>query len=172
MALAFDASSEGNGTSAISFTHTPVGAPKGVAFLVANNGVEEDPTTITYGGVAMSLINEAHRATGEFCNSYIYFLGIGIPTGAQTVVVNTSGGTEAKWVCCVTVTAAKDTELAGIGYRRLNKPKCVNHKYCRSFLWIWSSLQRTRRYCKYYSRFRYDSTARPRFWKSNGFRRK
>lgn len=49
--------------------------------------------TITYGGVPLVLVEEAHDTAGELLGSYAYFLGSSIPTGAQTVEIKNSGGT-------------------------------------------------------------------------------
>jgi hypothetical protein len=111
---AFDATS---GTAALvntattaTWTHTPVGTPRGVVVLIPQ-GVQTDQVSgVTYGGVAMTRVRLDARATAETCASYVYFLGKDIPTGAQTVAV-TSTGTNPKWPQVITITASGDTEI-------------------------------------------------------------
>ena len=116
MAIAFDAFSRystGNTTSTADFswTHTPVGTPKGVlVFIVENNNTPnawDEITGVTYGGVAMTALSVSpNRYTGaEDGTIYAYFLGSGIPTGAQTVSVNKTANLNATTACCFTVTA-------------------------------------------------------------------
>ncbi len=68
MAVAFDAQ-----TKSTAFTHGTLG-------------------TITYGGVTLNLVTEAHDNTTEILGAYVYFRGSGIPSGAQTVEIKDSGG--------------------------------------------------------------------------------
>lgn len=120
MALAFDASSETTGTTTFSWTHTPVGTPRGVfVFIVTQTDTADVISGVTYGGVTMDRQQHAADAVGEAGACYGYFLGESVPTGAQTVEVTVSSGSNAKWACAITVTAAADTELAGIGSAKL-----------------------------------------------------
>lgn len=119
MTVALDASSSTGATGQTadaSWTHTPVGTPKGVIVLVSqvNGGGSNPPDQvvgITYGGVALTrLTTTAVQKTGDGVRGYAYFLGSSIPTGAQTVAVdvNSSGAYAAfAW----TVTADTDTEI-------------------------------------------------------------
>jgi len=114
--ISFDAASEGTGTSALSWTHTPVGAPKGVFVFCINNTVSTDVFSgATYGGVAMTQKASAADTSGEPGFTEGYFLGASIPTGAQTVACTVSTGSTAKWGVAITVTAASDTQPAGTG---------------------------------------------------------
>lgn len=113
MAIAHDATSNSAraGTSPLNWTHTPVGTPRGVVVLVAQNGSATDQVTaITYGGVAMTRVWDEFHSVGEAGASYVYFLGTGIPADAQTVSVTASGATTRQCVAA-TMTAAADTEL-------------------------------------------------------------
>lgn len=123
MAVAFDASSESHtGTtssvseSSFNWTHTPSGAPKGVAVFVIGNGAFTDIISgVTYNGVSMTLVDIAQTtnlgAEPGFCKAY--FLGSSIPTGAQTVEVTRTNNTTSVWAVAVSVTADVDTSVAG-----------------------------------------------------------
>lgn len=115
-AIEFDAASEGTaGTGTISWTHTPVGTPKGVVVGVSTRSTSLDEiTAVTYGGVAMTLVDHAEDTAGEQCRTAVYFLGTGIPTGAQTVSVTVSGSND-KWAACETFTAPFDTQVGDFG---------------------------------------------------------
>ena len=116
MAIAYDAhSNSSQGTSTLSWTHTPSGTPKGVWVYVLqyNDGETDQVTGVTYGGVSMTetadsplLINRT-----EDYGVYSYFLGSSVPTGAQTVVVSVNGTGSTKVGGCITVTAAANTEI-------------------------------------------------------------
>lgn len=123
MAVAFDAASESASftqasTDPQTFTHTPVGTPRGVlVFAVSRAGFPGDPFTgITYGGVSMTAVTgglaSENGAIDGLCKTY--FLGSSIPTGAQTVSIDhDTGVTSTRWVSCITVTAAADTAISG-----------------------------------------------------------
>jgi hypothetical protein len=112
VAVAFDAFGEASeSTTDISYTHTPVGTPKGVVVYIAQRGVNtDDVATVTYGGVGMSRLHKADDSAVELFTMYVYFLGSGIPTGAQTVSVDSTSGS-AKKVYSITVTATGDTAV-------------------------------------------------------------
>lgn len=116
MALAYDASSQGayDGTSPFSWTHTPVGTPRGVLVGTTEHAtLSDDITAVTYGGVAMTKVGGITTDASEDGTATAWFLGSGIPTGAQTVEVthNVAGGVIRGY--CVTVTASTGTRLAG-----------------------------------------------------------
>jgi hypothetical protein len=98
----FDATSQATlGTGPLSWLHTPNGTATGiVVFVTQNSGVAaitDEVTGATYGGVAMTLI--ASIADDAFTESGItkaFFLGSGIPTGAQTVSVTQSAASNSK----------------------------------------------------------------------------
>lgn len=107
MAIAFDAVSHSTAAVAnnFSFTHTPVGTPRGVMVFIAQNANgTDDVTGVTYGGVTMARVGVSLHSTGETGAVYIYFLGASIPTGAQTVSV--TAGSSLKDGHCVSVTGA------------------------------------------------------------------
>ncbi len=117
MAIAHDAASRSHGTdagghtaaTAFSWTHTPVGTPRVVVVTVTQPiGSGDEVSGVTYGGVTVPRAVSGVRTTTEAMRVYIYFLGSGIPTGAQTVQV-TSTGTAAKQAHAFTATAAWTT---------------------------------------------------------------
>jgi len=125
MAVAFDTFSDANeftaATDPKTWTHTPTGTPRGVLVFTQNTGTTADWVngTVSYGGVAMTRVATngwAVDSAAETASIHAYFLGTGIPTGAQTVSIdhnNAIFGT--KWACCVTLTGALDTEVVASG---------------------------------------------------------
>jgi hypothetical protein len=117
VAIAFDAFSEGGSVTGVStsWTHTPVGTPRGVLVLIGQDvGVTHEVTAVTYGGVACAevalspLVKDAGTEDGVL---YGYFLGASLPTGAQSVAV-TVDGTGSEWRgVAVTVTAATNVSV-------------------------------------------------------------
>ncbi|HET9672545.1 MAG TPA: hypothetical protein VFQ40_06820, partial [Actinomycetota bacterium] len=108
--VAFDAVT--SHTGATNVVHTPVGVPKGVIVLSANSTADStDLLTggITYGGIALSRVQENIDTVAEPVRTYIYFLGAGIPSGPQTVAFPSGGGN--LWHRIVTVTASSDTDV-------------------------------------------------------------
>lgn len=111
--VGFDAVSSGYqdfGTS-LTITHIPVGTPRGVAVAISVNDAADRITGVTYGGVAMTRVQQ--NGSGSAGNA-IYFLGSGVPTGSQSVVVSASSNTGfAAFVTTVTTskgnTASKAT---------------------------------------------------------------
>lgn len=120
MAVAYDAYSASGAPSAdtLSWTHTPVGTPRGVLVLIVDNAASSNAiTSVTYGGTAMTAVNGspvAHTTGSEDGYLYAYFLGASIPTGAQTVEVTESTATS-KSAACYTVTAGGDTHASSAG---------------------------------------------------------
>ena len=118
MAVAFDVQTAGAVFTTVTpntFSHTPVGTPKGVFVLIQSTGVagNEDSIngTVSYGGVAMTRVQYAQDAATEFVAAWIYFLGSGIPTGVQTVSISHTGNASEKKAACVTVTAGADCDV-------------------------------------------------------------
>lgn len=109
---AHDAQSYLDFTSSNSWTHTPTGTPRGVIVHIAQNVVSTDLiTAVTYGGVRMNRVVTCADTTVEPGRVYTYFLGVGIPTGAQTVAVTVASGTDAKTGWCQTLTGSSDLEV-------------------------------------------------------------
>lgn len=120
MAVAFDAVTESIRTATTdpyTFTHTPVGTPRGIVVFVIH-GVQVIPhvTGVTYGGVYMQHRTFAGDSVTEPGNVTSWWLGANIPTGAQTVSVDLSSGTgDDIAVYCFSITAATDTEVVDSG---------------------------------------------------------
>ena len=115
--LAFDATSNvAAGTGNLSWTHTPVGTPRGVLVLIVQNSQTSDQvSSVTYGGVTMTRVSSNFHTNGtEDGVLYAYFLGVGVPTGAQTVTVTVSS-TASKRAVAVSVTADSDTGVEKVG---------------------------------------------------------
>jgi hypothetical protein len=91
MAVTFDKVDGDQGTTgtSISWTHTPVGTPTGVAVVVGWNSVAQSITSVTYGGQACTLKGTSDNP-GANAVAAIYGLA-NPPSGAQTVQANFSG---------------------------------------------------------------------------------
>jgi hypothetical protein len=123
VAVAYDAVTETalfdvGSANPFTFTHTPVGTPKGVVLFLFTDGGATDPFdgAVSYGGVAMSAVSggRAVDSAGEAGSTKAYFLGSSIPTGAQTVsIIHNTGVSGNLYAVCVTVTASADTEISG-----------------------------------------------------------
>lgn len=123
MAVAHDASSESHtGTTgstseaSFSWTHTPVGTPKGVVVFTMCTGGTELVSAVTYGGVSMSAVSggSAVDTSTEQGTTKAWFLGASIPTGPQSVVVTRTNNASTVYGVAATVTAATSaTELKG-----------------------------------------------------------
>ena len=107
----FDAFSTNAASGAQSFTHTPIGTPRGVLVLVADDNNHGSLGGVTYGGVNVPLVATVEGDWGIDSYNRAYFLGSGIPTGPQTVALVTPSATEQRRVGVVTVTAGGDTEF-------------------------------------------------------------
>lgn len=95
-------------------THTPVGVPRGVVVQLAQIGAADDIAGVTYGGVEMQRIRyDVESVGGETGQSWIYFLGSGIPSGPQSLVISWASPLlqeVAAW--CSTLLANGNTEIA------------------------------------------------------------
>lgn len=121
MAVAYDAYSDaGEFTAATdpkTWTHTPVGTPRGAVVLIQQTGTASDFVNgaVTYGGVAMTRVPTngfAQDTSVEAASVYAYFVGAGLPTGAQTVSIDHDNGIfGTKHAICVTLTGAADLEV-------------------------------------------------------------
>lgn len=121
MAIAYDAVSSlgSSSTSGSSFNwnHAPSGTPKGVVVFTFTNANADDATAVTYGGVSMTTEAgwRAADTAGEPGDCKVWFLGSGVPTGTQNIVVtrNTSGN--AMTGIAVTVTSSQDSAIHSAG---------------------------------------------------------
>lgn len=86
-AAAFDAYADGNistTVSTLSWTHTPVGAPTKILVGVLSDSAQAAPTSVTYGGSAMTLIATNTAAWQTAMRVYEHNTPAG---GAQTVAI-------------------------------------------------------------------------------------
>lgn len=123
MAVAFDATSESHtdpgvgsaSEASFSWTHTPVGTPRGVLVFTFIALDTEFATAVTYGGQALAKVTggSAVDTAAEVRRCTAWFLGSGIPTGAQTVQVTRTNNSTEMYAVCATVTASSDTAISG-----------------------------------------------------------
>jgi len=115
MAIAHDAVSESHtGTtgsaSQASFTwnHIPSGTPKGILIFTFTNANADDATSVTYGGVNVPAVSGGRTSCSstEAGDCKTWFLGSGIPTGTQAVVVNRNNNANVMYAVAISVTAA------------------------------------------------------------------
>lgn len=113
MAIAFDAvATSGEQTENFSWTHTPTGTPRGVIVQVAQRtGGADQVSSVTYGSLTLTEATGSAllKNTGEDMSVHTFIGTASIPTGAQTVTVNTSGAAH-KFAMSTTLTADDDTE--------------------------------------------------------------
>ncbi len=119
MAVAFDATSGsgvlGDANLSWSWTHTPTGTPQGVVAFTFKDVSASNITGVTYGGVAMTLIGSAIDSAGEPGTCEVWFLGTGLPTGAQSIVATVSvGNANSHAGIAATVTALGNTSSTGV----------------------------------------------------------
>jgi len=119
MAVAHDGVSESHtsttgSASEASFTwnHTPAGTPRGVLVFTFVNANADDALSVTYGGVALMRVTggRALATSAEAGDCVAWFLGAGIPTGTQAVVVNRVNNADVMYAVAITSTAAANTE--------------------------------------------------------------
>jgi hypothetical protein len=104
--------------ASFSWTHTPVGTPRGVVVWVFNDGGNTDESTgVTYDSEAVSAQTGgvATHATAEVGHVKTYFKGSSVNTGAVTVVVNRNNNSQFLYAIACTVTAGGDTEVHEAG---------------------------------------------------------
>lgn len=98
-------------TATFSWTHTPVGTPRGAAVVVVQEGSTDQVSGVTYGGVAMTRVRSDVRTATEAGRTYLYFLGASVPTGARTVQVTLTGTADTNAVSYTVTSAAVDTAV-------------------------------------------------------------
>ena len=127
MAVAHDAASESATNSSVaSFTvsHTPVGTPAGVLVYTYNfNSATNEATSVTYGAANVPAVTggEAADTLNEPGSCKAWFLGSGVPTGAQTVTINRTNNTNTMYAIVITVTAGGDVEATGVVLQQENQ---------------------------------------------------
>lgn len=132
MAVAHDFASESHtGTTgsaseaSFSWSHNPVGTPKGVLVLVFQLGNSGDDTTsVTYDGTTVPAVSggNAVDTVQEPGRCKAFFLGSSVPTtDPATVVVNRNNNANVMYAVCVTVTASGDTAVTGVALEQENQ---------------------------------------------------
>lgn len=116
MAIAFDASVEAVRTGTTdphTWTHTPVGTPGAIVVsAIHGTSATDHVLSVTYGGVSMTRIVRATDTVTEPGAAELWFLGAGIPTGAQTVSADLdSATTDDIQFVSMSWTAGADTEV-------------------------------------------------------------
>lgn len=116
MAIAWDASVESVRTGTTdphTWTHTPVGTPRGIIVAIIHGTSSTDHvSTVTYGGVSMAEVIRRTDTSTEPGAAELWFLGTGIPTGNQTVSVDLASATtdDIEFVS-MSFTAEMDTQI-------------------------------------------------------------
>lgn len=97
MTVAYDTATEAvriDTSDPMTWTHTPVGTPRGVVVAVVHGVSSTDHVVgVTYGGVAMTRVVRATDTATEPGAAELWFLGSGVPTGAQTVSADLASAT-------------------------------------------------------------------------------
>lgn len=117
MPIAFDALTKNEAfLNDVNFTHTPVGTPRVIlVYIWADAQVTDVITGVTYGGVAMTRLPThgfVTESAGETGVLYTYSLLASIPTGAQTVAIDTAGAINNGFAFCLSATAATTVQVA------------------------------------------------------------
>lgn len=114
MAVGFDAQSfrDLTGTGG-TFTHVPVGTPRGMAVMIASNLATTDViTSVAFGGATLTrMAFMSGGAASEPGAAYLYFKGSAVPASGTVNIVSTNG-TYTAWGLSVTANQAW-TEFAG-----------------------------------------------------------
>jgi len=92
---------------------TPIGTPRGIEVLISQAVISDDISGVTYGGVAMVEMPNSPfepNTTLEGSMMHGYFLGSGIPSGTQDVVV-TATASQGKSVTVIVLNGNNDLEV-------------------------------------------------------------
>lgn len=92
-------------SSPLTWSHVVgVGTPKGVLVFVVTESASDTVTGVTYGSLTLERLRWS-ASVGEAGSVYAYFMGVGVPTGDQTVTVTFTGSAEHVG-CCVVFNAS------------------------------------------------------------------
>jgi hypothetical protein len=109
--VVFDAASSeiaGGATNILSWTHTPVGTPSGVVVGICTyQGALTDPTSVTYGGDAMTLEESIDTGTTRT----LLYSRANPASGAQTVTINYALSDAFPVAGAITVTGGSTTDV-------------------------------------------------------------
>lgn len=96
--------------SPMSWSHNPVGTPRGIIVMIVTNDTTDTVTGVDYDGTALTRVIWQNVA-GENGSAYAYFLGSSVPaTDPATVTVTFTGSANHMGVS-VSVTASDDTSV-------------------------------------------------------------
>lgn len=123
MAVALDTSVEshtgttGNTASnSFSWSHTAAAGTKGVlVFCFDANANAHDATAVTFGTASLSAVSGglASDTAGEPGSCQAWFLGSGVPTGAQTVTVTRTSNANTMYAVSVTLIGSANLSVVG-----------------------------------------------------------
>lgn len=90
--------------------------PRGILIFVATNAAVDDSTSVTYGGMTIPRVVDAIAirdtgGLGDDCAVAAFFLGSGLPTGNQTVVVNRNNTANVMYATCITCLSTNNVDL-------------------------------------------------------------
>ncbi len=127
MAVAFDAQNfkDFSASTGGTWTHVPVGTPRGLAVLICSNAATTDViTSVAYGGGTLSRISFiSGGAASEPGASYLYFRGT-VTAASGTVNVVATSSTFTCW--SVSMTANPNTELNFAGTATVTSTSLAN----------------------------------------------
>lgn len=98
----------------ITWTHGTAISPRGVLVITFVLADADDATAVTYGGITVNAVSGGRALSTGFGDCKIWFLGSGIPTGSQTVVVTRTNNSNTIYAVAVTFSADTDTSVSGI----------------------------------------------------------
>lgn len=125
MAVAHDASSESHtGTTgsaseaSFSWSHNPVGVPRGILVFTVSQGTADIITGVTYDAVALAAVTggTALDVGGEAATTKTWFLGVSVPTtDPATIVVTRTNNPTVCYAMAATQTGAGNLEVHTAG---------------------------------------------------------
>ena len=96
--------------SPMSWSHNPVGTPRGIIVLIVTNDTTDTITAVDYDGTAMTRV-VWQNVGGENGSAYAYFLGTSVPATDPATITVSFLGTANHMGASVSVTAADDTSV-------------------------------------------------------------
>lgn len=116
MAVAYDLITQATNSTGtnITWNHTTSITPQGVLVITFVNADADDATAVTYGGVTVNAVSGGRALSTGFGDCKTWFLGSGIPSGTQSVVVTRTNNANTIYAVAVSFTAASNTSVAGV----------------------------------------------------------
>lgn len=118
MTVAFDSSLEtiSTATDPVTISFTPVATLAGIAVLYVQAGnASALISTMKYGGVDLAFVVAGADTATELGRADIWFLGAGVPSGTQDMVIDLTNGAGTKQVVIVGLTGAADLTVLASG---------------------------------------------------------